>query len=106
MTFEQCKTALSEIRSRQGTDHPLVQITCSGSIVCGRLTRTDTDRPPHANQSSPYGLLVLEQPGLVPGPLTFVQIASIPENGLKEDITSKHISERARAGASAAHQHR
>jgi len=49
------------------------------------LTRTDTDRPPRSNQKSPYGLLVLEQPGLVPGPLTFVQIASIPEDGLKED---------------------
>ena len=85
MTFEQCKTTLSEIRDRQGTDHPLVQIMCSGSIVRGRLTRTDTDRPPCSNQNSPYGLLVLEQPGLVPGPLTFVQIASIPEDGLKDD---------------------
>jgi hypothetical protein len=87
MTFEQCKTILSEIRNRQGTDHPLVQITCSGAVVRGRLIRTDTDRPPRSNQHSPYGLLVLEQPGLVPGPLTFVQIASIPENGLKEDAT-------------------
>jgi hypothetical protein len=85
MTFEQCKTTLSEIRRRQGTDYPLLQITCSGSVVRGRLTRTDTDRPPLSHQKSPYGLLVLEQPGLVPGPLTFVQIASIPEDGLTED---------------------
>jgi len=85
MTFEQCKMTLSEIRHRQGTDYPLVRITCSGSVVRGRLTRTDTDRPPRSNQKSPYGLLVLEQPGLVPGPLTFMQIASIPEDGLKED---------------------
>ena len=85
MTFEQCKTTLSEIRHRQGTDHPLVRILCSGSVVRGRLTRTDTDRPPCSNPKSPYGLLVLEQPGLVPGPLTFVQIASIPDNGLTED---------------------
>jgi len=85
MTYEQCKTALFEIRHRQGTDYPLVQITCSGSVVRGRLTRTDTDRPPRSNQSSPYGLLVLEQPGLVPGPLTFVQIANIPEDGLRDD---------------------
>src|SRR5271166_3011994 len=62
MTFEQCKTTLSEIRHCQGTDHP-----------------------PRSNQSSPYGLLVLEQPGLVPGPLRFVQIANIPEDGLTED---------------------
>ncbi len=91
MTFEQCKTALSEIRRRQGTDHPHVRITCSDSVVRGRLTRTDTDRPPRSNQSSPYGLLVLEQPGLVPGPLTFVQIATIPENGLKEDTTPEEV---------------
>ena len=26
----------------------------------------------------------LEQPGLVPGPLTFVQIATIPDDGLQE----------------------
>jgi len=89
MTFEQCKTTLSEIRHRQGTDHPLVQIICSGSVVRGRLTRTDTDRPPRSNQSSPYGLLALEQPGLVPGPLRFVQIANIPEDGLKEDAAQE-----------------
>ncbi|MGO9810398.1 MAG: hypothetical protein ACLP53_06370 [Isosphaeraceae bacterium] len=87
MTFEQCKTTLSEIRRQQGTDYPLVQIACSGTVIRGRLNRTDTDRPPRSNHGSPYGLLVLEQPGLVPGPLTFVQIASIPEDGLKEDAT-------------------
>ncbi len=89
MTFEQCKTTLSEIRHRQGTDHPLVQIICSGSVVRGRLTRTDTDRPSRSNQSSPYGLLVLELPGLVPGRLRFVQIAHIPEDGLKEDAAQE-----------------
>lgn len=89
MTFEHCKATLVEIRRRQGTDHPLVQISCSGTLVRGRLTRTDTDRPPRGNQSSPYGLLVLEQPGLVPGPLTFVQIASIPDDGLQDDRTGE-----------------
>jgi hypothetical protein len=84
MTFEQCQAALSEIRRRQGTDHPLVQVTCSGSIVRGRLARTDTDRPPRPNRRSPFGLLVVEQPGLVPGPATFVQIANIPDDGLRD----------------------
>ena len=84
MTFEQCQAILSDIRSHQGTDHPMVQVTCSGSVVRGRLTRTDTDRPHHSNHQSPYGLLVLEQPGLFPGPLTFVQIANIPDAGLHE----------------------
>ena len=84
MTFEQCQAILSEIRQRQGTDHPLVQVTCSGTVVRGRLTRTDTDRRHGSNSQSPFGLLVLEQPGLLAGPLTFVQIANIPENGLHE----------------------
>jgi hypothetical protein len=84
MTFEQCQALLSEIRRRQGTDHPLVQVTSSGSIVRGRLTRTDTDRQPRSNIRSPFGLLVIEQPGLVPGPMTFVQIANIPDDGLQE----------------------
>jgi hypothetical protein len=84
MTFEQCQDVLAEIRRRQGTDHPLVQVTNSGSIVRGRLKRTDTDRPPRPDVRSPYGLLVLEQPGLFPGPLTFVQIANIPDDGLRD----------------------
>ena len=83
MTFEQCQAIRTEIRRRQGTDHPLVQVTTSGVIVHGRLARADTDRPP-LQHPSPYGLLVLEQPGLFPGPLTFVQIASIPDDGLQE----------------------
>jgi len=88
MTFEQCQAIVTQIRRRQGTDHPLVQVTCSGAVLRGRLSRTDTDRPPRSNVNSPFGLLVLEQPGLVPGPLTFVQIASIPEDGLMDDATS------------------
>jgi len=82
MTFEECQAVLVEIRRRQGTDHPLLQVRNAGSVTRGRLVRTDTDRPPPRGRSSPYGLLVLEQPGLVPGPLTFVQIASIPPGGL------------------------
>jgi hypothetical protein len=84
MTFEQCRLILSEIRRRQGTEHPLLQVSCSGAIVRGRLTRTDTDRLSLSCQHSPYGLLVLENPGLLAGPLTFVQIANIPDDGLKE----------------------
>jgi hypothetical protein len=84
MTFDQCQAVLARIRHRQGTDHPLVRVATSGVVVHGRLARTDTDRPPRINFRSPYGLLVLEQPGLVPGPLTFVQIATIPDDGLQE----------------------
>jgi hypothetical protein len=99
MTFEQCQAILAEIRRRQGTDHPLVQVTSSGSIVRGRLRRTDTDRPPRPNTRSPYGLLVLEQPGLVPGPLTFVQIANIPDDGLLDVKPHEAAHEKALVGA-------
>jgi hypothetical protein len=92
MTFEQCENVLAEIRKRQGTDHPLVQVTCSGAVLRGRLTRTDSDRSLHSKHQSPYGLLVLEQPGLVPGPLTFVQIASIPENGVADLNVREEVS--------------
>jgi hypothetical protein len=84
MTFEQCQAVLSEIRRRQGTDHPLVQVTCSGTVVRGRLSRADTDPSVRHDAHSPFGMLVLEQPGLFPGPLTFIQIAGIPEGGLEE----------------------
>jgi hypothetical protein len=99
MTFEQCQEVLAEIRSRQGTDHPLVQVTSSGSIVRGRLRRTDTDRPPRPNTHSPYGLLVLEQPGLFPGPLTFVQIANIPADGLRDARSHVTAEEKVLVGA-------
>jgi hypothetical protein len=93
MTFEQCQAILKEIRRRQGTEHPLIQVTCSGTVIRGRLTRTDTDRHPGSNPHSPFGLLVLEQPGLLAGPLSFVQIANIPDDGLCEH----HLREDAHA---------
>ena len=68
MTFEQCQAILTEIRHRQGTDHPLVQVTCSGSVVRGRLTRTDTDRPPRSNQSPPTAYWSWSSPALFPAP--------------------------------------
>jgi hypothetical protein len=93
MTVDQCQAVLARIRNRQGTDHPLVRVATSGLIVHGRLARTDTDRPPRINFRSPYGLLVLEQPGLVPGPLTFVQIATIPDDGLQELPSHEEVDE-------------
>jgi len=101
MTFEQCQEVISGIRRRQGTDHPIVQVTSSGSVVRGRLRRTDTDRPPRSNVHSPYGLLVLEQPGLVPGPLTFVQIAGIPDGGLADALAHEVADEKMLVGAEA-----
>ena len=79
MTYDQCQAVLDEIRRRQGTDRPLVRVVVGALIVRGRVIR---GLPGRRNPTSPYGVLVVEQPGLTPGPASFVQIASIPEDGL------------------------
>ncbi len=66
MTFEHCKATLVEIRRRQGTDHPLVQISCSGTLVRGRLTRTDTDRPRAATRALPTAFSSSSSPASSP----------------------------------------
>ena len=92
MTFEQCHANLLAIRRRQGTRCPMVKVAYNGTVYQGRLARTDTDRPHPSTHHSPYGLLVLEQPGLFPGPLTFIQIANIPEDGLHEYLPGEEAS--------------
>ena len=79
MTYYQCQAVLDEIRRRQGTDRPLVRVIAGGSIVRGRVVR---GLPGRRNPKSPYGVLVVEPPGLTPGPASFVQIANIPDDGL------------------------
>jgi hypothetical protein len=79
MTYDQCLAVLDEIRRRQGTDRPLVRVIAGGSVVRGRVVR---GLPGRRNPKSPFAVLVVEQPGLTPGPASFVQIASIPEDGL------------------------
>ncbi len=79
MTYNQCQAVLAELGRRQGTDRPLVRIIAGGLVVRGRVVR---NLPGRRNPVSPYGLLVVEQPGLTPGPASMVQIASIPEDGL------------------------
>ena len=79
MTYYQCQAVLDEIRRRQGTDRPLVRVIAGGSIVRGRVVR---GLPGRRNPKSPYGVLVVEPPGLTPGPSSFVQIANIPDDGL------------------------
>jgi hypothetical protein len=46
------------------------------------VARSDSDPERRREATSPFGLLVLESPGLQRGPETILQIASIPENGL------------------------
>jgi hypothetical protein len=79
MTYDQCQAALEEIRRRQGTDRPLVRVVAGGCIVRGRVIR---GLPGRRNPKSPYAILVVEHPGLASGPDSFVQIATIPEDGL------------------------
>jgi hypothetical protein len=82
MTFEECHRTLVSIRRKQGTRYPLIRVDYAGSTVLGRLTRADSD-PEHGRPSqSPYGVLVLENPGLGRGPQTVLQIANINEGGI------------------------
>ena len=85
MTFEQCQSVLVSIRRKQGTRCPLVRVDCAGNVFQGRLARSDSD--PEANNrhdmNSPFGVIVLESPGLVRGPETILQIAEIPADGVQ-----------------------
>src|SRR6185437_3256420 len=83
MTFEQCRNALTAIRRKQGTRYPKVRIDYGGTIFRGRLARADSDPEFLHDTKSPYGVLVLEQLGLTRGPETILQIANIPQDGLK-----------------------
>jgi hypothetical protein len=83
MTFEQCHTHLMMIRDRQGTPCPVVKVAYNGMIYQGRLARTDTDLESRRNSNSPFGVLVLENPGLARSPETILQIATIPEDGIE-----------------------
>ncbi len=85
MTAEQFESVLQEIRRKQGTSTPLVQVTTAAATVRGRLVQAEVDRLlRRRNRTSPFGLVALEQPGLVPGPLPLVQIADIPDGGIRE----------------------
>jgi hypothetical protein len=81
MTFEQCQANLAAIRRKQGTDRPEIRVDYGGTAYRGRLARSDSDRP---DGGSPYGLLVLESPGLDRGPETILQIANIPPGGIRD----------------------
>ena len=81
MTFEQCHANLLAIRRRQGTRCPVVKVASNGTVYQGRLTHADSD-PEFRPTGSPFGVLVLENPGLSHGPETLLQIASIPEDGI------------------------
>jgi len=83
MTFEECQQALVSIRRKQGTRYPLLRVDYGGTVFRGRLARADSDPEFRSDANSPYGVLVLEQMGLGRGPETILQIANIPQDGLR-----------------------
>jgi hypothetical protein len=94
MTAEQFASVLQEIRRSQGTSTPMVQVTTPAATLRGRVAQTDVDRLLHRrNATSPFGLVALEQPGLVPGPSPLVQIADIPDGGIHEVAPRSRITE-------------
>src|SRR4051812_27976029 len=93
MTAEQFESVLQEIRRRQGTPTPMVQVITAVKTVRGRVCQAEVDRLlQRRNTTSPFGLVALEQPGLVPGPLSLVQIADIPEDGIREVVPPDRIA--------------
>ena len=47
-------------------------------------TRADSDRRNGNGKASPYGIMTLEYLGLGRGPETVLQIADIPQDGIRE----------------------
>ncbi|AMV38918.1 hypothetical protein [Planctomyces sp. SH-PL62] len=84
MTAEQFETVLEAIRRRQGTRHPLVQIATADQTIRGRVGNFIADRSPRRSTNSPYGIVSIEPPGLVPGPLKLVQVVEILDDGVGE----------------------
>lgn len=83
MTFEQCQSSLVSIRRKQGTRCPLVRVDYGGSVFQGRLARADSDPEFRREKTSPFGVLVLESLGQTRTPETVLQIANIPDDGLR-----------------------
>jgi len=84
MTFEQCHAAVQTLRRKQGTPCPLIRVDYAGTVIRGRLTRSDSDRRNGRESASPYGIMALEHLGLSRGPETILQIANIPQDGIHE----------------------
>jgi hypothetical protein len=77
MTFDECQAVLDAIRRNQGTRTPLVSVHYGGTLFRGRVLRCDAD-PEHRDRvQRPYGLLVLQEPGLANRPDMMFQIADL-----------------------------
>ena len=84
MTFDECQQALDSIRRKQGTHRPLLRVDYGGSSYKGRLARADSDPEHRPPPGTPFGVLVLEEPGLARRPQTILQIASIAAGAISE----------------------
>lgn len=82
MTLNECDASLAAIRQRQGTRFPALRVQFAGALYVGRLIRSDSDPERRLRHRSPFGVLVLEGPGLVRAPETILQIADIPAGGI------------------------
>ena len=84
MTFDECRRQIETIRAKQGTRKPLIRVDYAGSSYRGRLARSDSDATARAAAASPFGVLVIEDPGLGRAPQTILQIASIAPGAISE----------------------
>lgn len=84
MTFDECQRALVPIRRRQGTRFPTIRIDYGGAVYHGRLARADSDPEHRQAARTPYGVLVLEAPGLARGPQTVLQIANLESHAIRD----------------------
>jgi hypothetical protein len=84
MTFDECRAVLTAIRRNQGTRCPIIRVDYGGSVLKGRLVRCDSD-PEHApSVKPPFGLLVLEDPGLSRRPEVMLQIADLASGAIRD----------------------
>lgn len=84
MTFDECQDAIAPIRQRQGTARPFIRVDYGGTTYRGLISRDDSSSYGRSGDSSPFGLLVLDQPGLVRAPQTILQIACIAPGSIQE----------------------
>ncbi len=84
MTFDECQRELDSLRSKQGTTRPLIRVDYGGTCYKGLLARSDSDSVVLAVVPSPFGVLVIEDPGLTHQPQTYLQIASIQPGGISD----------------------
>lgn len=84
MTFDECQRELDSLRAKQGTPRPFIRVDYAGTSYKGLLARSDSDPVMQAVAPSPFGVLVIEEPGLTHAPQTYLQIASIQPGGISD----------------------